>query len=247
MYGLRNIRSLAGNRGLLSNLYRGIGRRRLKIGNHGPRRLQNQANNLIGDIKNKQSNAALKTELKSYSKIAVGSLDKLGDIGSKLVSQEKISMFQNAESTGMTSNITNKAGDFINNFNNAISSLTKLGGKENTEMLTKLKEFAKANEEEFAKAGITVLKDGSLRVDGRKLKAAELSTLKKLFNGKDSFAGKVVALSPKIKENVEKKLEENLKILGGDKNWYGKNKIKSPLTKREMLESLAGRHLNKKI
>lgn len=247
MYGLRNMRSLAGARGLLSNLHRGIGRRRLGHSHLTPQMPHNRGNKKIEDIKERQSNEALKAELKSYSKIAMSASEKLTELGSKLVTEGSLSIFETAKKTGMVSNIVKKATDFINNYNNTISSMTKLGGKENLEMISKLKEYAKANEAEFAKAGITVLKDGSLRIDPNKLKDTDLETLKKLFNGKDSFGGKVTELGTKIKANVEKKLEENLKILGGDKDWYGKSNRKSPLTRRELLESISGRHINRKI
>lgn len=205
----RRIKSFSGGRGVVSKL------RSDSISKH------NNISNFEKKLKtsnNTSSNEVLTVELKTYSKLALKSTQDIQKNGELLIASGENSLFDKAEKSHSTKNVVSKAKDFINNYNNMLSSVTKLGGEENKKFMTDLKEYAEDNKEELKSVGITVLKDGSLTMNRHEMNAASLENLKKVFNGKDSFADKVTKLSVDVEKNVENKLKENLKILGRGTN-----------------------------
>ena len=205
---LRNIKAYSGGRGVVSKMVSGSAEsRNANVTNSNILSQSNTTSSNSGAIN------ALKAELNTYSTIAMDSAKGLGDEGKKLLATGEESIFGNAETSGKTAVIVGKATNFINDFNKVVSSLRKLGGSENVEYLNKLTKYAKDNGELLSKIGVTVLTDGSLTMNSNILKEASLEDLKAVFNGEETFAGKVTALSDSIRENVEKKLEENLVIL----------------------------------
>lgn len=205
----RRIKNFSGGRGVVSKL------RSDSISKHSNVK---SSSNSLSTPKNTSSNEVLIVELKTYSKIAQNSTQDIQKIGERLIASGQNSLFDKAEKSHSTKNVVREAKDFVNNYNNMLSSVTKLGGKENKEFILKLKEYAEENVVELKNVGITVLKDGSLSMNRNQLSAAILEDLKKAFNGKDSFADKVINLSIEIEKNVENKLKENLEILGKGMN-----------------------------
>lgn len=202
----RSIKNFSGGRGIVSKL------RSVSVS-----KLNNvrRAENSLSTRTNSSSNEVLSVELKTYSKIAQNSAKDVQKNGEKLTATGENSLFDKAEKSHSTKNVVSEAKDFVNNYNNMLSSITKLGGKENKKFMTDLKEYAEDNKDALKSVGITVLKDGSLTMNRHEMNAASLEDLKKVFNGKDSFADKVTDLSTDIEKNVEKKLKENLNVLLG--------------------------------
>ena len=205
---LRNIKAFSGGRGVVSKMISSSAETRNASVTNSNILSQSSTNS-----SNKETISALKAELNTYSTIAMNSAKGLGEEGKKLLAKGEESIFGNAEISGKTSVIVGKATTFINDFNKVVSSLRKLGGSENAEYLKKLTTYANENSQLLSKIGVTVLTDGSLTMNSNILKEAALEDLKAVFNGEETFAGKVYALSDEIEENVEKKLEENLAIL----------------------------------
>ena len=205
---LRNIKNYAGGRGVVS---------KMTSSSASTRNAAVTNSNIFSDSSASGTNsgniAALKAELNTYSKIAMDSADNLKLNGNKLLATGEESIFGNAESSGSTTVIVNKGIEFINDFNKVMSSIRKLGGEKNSEYIKTLTSYANSNSELLSKIGVTVLTDGSLTMNSNILREASLEDLKAVFNGKDSFAGKVSAISEEIHDNVETKLQENLAIL----------------------------------
>jgi len=170
------------------------------------------------------SNLVLTTQLKTYSKIAQDSAQDIQESGGKLTATGDTSLFAKVEKAGSTKSVVSEATDFVNSYNNMLSSITKLGGSENKKFIAKLKEYAEENAEALKKVGIMVLTDGSLTMNKNEMNEASLDNLKKVFNGENSFADKVTKLSSDIEENVTNKLKENLKILGASTSTVGSAK-----------------------
>ena len=72
----------------------------------------------------------------------------------------------------------------------------------------KLKNYANAENKELREIGITIKGDGTLELDENKLKAADISQVKKLFTGEDGFAKKVSNLSGQIGKYAKEKVTE---------------------------------------
>lgn len=200
----RSIKNFSGGRGVVSHLKSSSVTKYSK--NH------TAANSSKTNTSN-SSNAVLTTQLRTYSKIAKNSAEDIQKTGEKLTATGEMSLFGKAEKSKSTKDVVSEATDFVNNYNNMLSSITKLGGTENKKFISELKKYAEDNKDVLKNVGITVLTDGSLTMNKKEMSAASLENLKKAFNGKDSFADKVTNLSSSIEENVEKKLKENLTIL----------------------------------
>lgn len=206
----RNIKNYSGGRGGVSRL------RSSFVSKHSrTNAAANSLKNANSTSSSNSSNAALTVQLKTYSKIAQNSSQDIQEVGKRLTATTDNSVFDKAQKSNSTKNVVSEATDFVNDYNNMISSLTKLGGTENKKFIAQLAEYAEDNKDILKNAGITVLKDGSLTMNKKEMSGASLENLKKAFNGKDSFAGKVTAASSDIEANVKKKLKENLLILGG--------------------------------
>lgn len=54
--------------------------------------------------------------------------------------------------------------------------------------MPKTENYANAENKELREIGITIKGDGTLELDENKLKAADISQVKKLFTGEDGFA-----------------------------------------------------------
>ena len=204
----RSIKSFSGGRGVVSQLRSSSA--------SGYKNTNTSKTSSSGTGTSSSSNAVLATQLKTYSKIAENSADDLQKSGEKLTATGENSLFGKAEKSKSTKDVVSTATDFVNNYNNILSSITKLGGTENKKFVTELKNYAEDNKDALKNAGITVLTDGSLTMNKKEMNAASLENLKKVFNGKDSFADKVTNLSSDIEENVKKKLKENLLVLGSN-------------------------------
>ncbi|MHC1722625.1 MAG: hypothetical protein AB9836_05400 [Aminipila sp.] len=203
----RNIKSYSGGRGVVSHLRSSSASKYSKTNTKA-------AEDSTKTGTSSSSNRVLTTQLKTYSKIAQNSAEDIQKNGEKLTATGDSSLFAKAEKSKSTKDVVSEATDFVNNYNNMLSSISKLGGTENKKFISELKQYASDNKDALKNAGITVLTDGSLTMNKKEMNAASLENLKKVFNGKDSFADKVTNLSSDIEKNVEKKLKENLAILG---------------------------------
>ncbi len=211
----RMIKNLSGGRGVVSERSRMAAKHRVAQTNIHDLKNRESGDKSAGSQKStsKSEITSLIRDLKSYSKIATTSGEKLREIGEKLTATGKTTFFGNAEMSGATKAIVHRVKDFVNAYNTELSALTKLGGEENLEFVSKMKKYASDNESVLKEVGITVLKDGSLNIDNTKMDAATLENLKKAFNGESSFAGKVTALTEGIVSNVNTKLKSNMQIL----------------------------------
>ncbi|QIB70208.1 hypothetical protein Ami103574_13305 [Aminipila butyrica] len=158
----------------------------------------------------------LTVQLKTYSKLAQNSAKEVQESGTKLTATGDSSLFGKAEKSGSTKSVVSEATDFVNNYNSMLSSINELGGTENRQFLASLKQYAQDNKDALKQAGITVLTDGSLIMNKKDMSAASLDSLKAVLNSKDSFAAKVTDLSSDIEANVQKKLKENMSIIGSN-------------------------------
>ncbi|MFV0515883.1 MAG: hypothetical protein ACK5MV_00595 [Aminipila sp.] len=161
----RSVKDFSGGRGLVSNMRSNLAKTNYNKTNNSSSTENNG---------NSSSKVVLKAELKTYSKIADDSANDIQKIGAKLTAVGENSLFDKAEKAGTNKQIVNEATDFIKNYNNMLSSITKLGGSENKNYANSLKEFAQSNQEAFKAIGITVLKDGSLTINKKEFEASSI-------------------------------------------------------------------------
>lgn len=88
--------------------------------------------------------------------------------------------------------ITKAVKTFVDSYNSAIDSAGQSDSNSVLRIGTWLTSLTATNSKLLDKVGITIGSDNKLKVDEDKLKKADISTLKTLFQGVNSFADKVV-------------------------------------------------------
>ncbi len=158
---------------------------------------------------NKKNASASKTMLEetkaNYTamKTAAGTVAKHLE---KLMTEGEGSLFDKAETEADRESVLKEITGFVEAYNDMVESMTEEGGTVNEMYTRQLHGFVVSNRSKLEKSGITENKNGKLEMNKETAKKAETETLKELFQGKDSFAGKVSERSEKIKENADTNL-----------------------------------------
>ncbi len=98
--------------------------------------------------------------------------------------------------------IAKAVNSFVSDYNSAVEAGSKSSNQNvsrNTQYMTNMTGIYKSS---LSDVGITVGKDNKLSVDENKLKSANVDTLKKVFNGKSSFASYTASRSASISSSA---------------------------------------------
>jgi hypothetical protein len=112
--------------------------------------------------------------------------------GEKLLSEESASLFSRAEATGQTKEVVTQVKAFVKEYNNMVKNMKKTDDTVNTYFAKELHSYIKEQESKLKEMGITIQADGTLQMQESVLDKAELSSLKDVFHGKNSFVKKVM-------------------------------------------------------
>jgi len=97
-------------------------------------------------------------------------------------------------------------GSFIDDYNTMISNMNTAGGTLNNLYLKQIKGFAAVAQSAFNEIGVKQKSDGTLSVNQKAMKSADMEDLKKVFGSKDGFAAKVSAKSETAESNASSTL-----------------------------------------
>lgn len=117
------------------------------------------------------------------------------------VTDEKTGQKTTAQEYDMDA-IAKAVNSFVSDYNSAVKAGSKSSNQNvsrNTQYMTNMTGIYKSS---LADVGITVGKDNTLSVDESKLKSANIDTLKKVFNGKSSFAAYTASRSSSISSSA---------------------------------------------
>lgn len=158
-------------------------------------------NSLLAAMQKNKTNKT--TEQKSgYEKLGNIS-EKLADKAAELAAQGKDSVFERAREKGSNEEIWKYAEELVGNFN----SLAKELGTSSTELDAYYRKMllgsAGDNAEALSQVGITQEKDGTLKIDKEKMKAADVDTLEKVLGRAGGFSSKVALISGRIAQNAQ--------------------------------------------
>lgn len=111
---------------------------------------------------------------------------------------------------------------FVSDYNSAVeagSTSTNANVARNTQYMTQLTGIYKNS---LADVGITIGKDNTLSVNEDKLKSTDIDTLKKVFNGKSSFAAQTASRSSSISSSAARAATtaSTYGSTGKYNNWY---------------------------
>ncbi|MDE6714021.1 MAG: hypothetical protein K2K20_09815 [Lachnospiraceae bacterium] len=163
------------------------------------------SNNMISE-KLMASKRLSKTEKTKYEKQEKAA-EELDTIAQKLSASGKDSIWEKVKESGDTTEITKKAQELVEKYNQLLESMKDTSGALNEFYKRSLKELPDQHKEALAEIGITTKKDSSLEIDQEKLKGASLEQLEKVF-GKDSkLTSRISYVSSRIADNASANLE----------------------------------------
>lgn len=151
------------------------------------------------DIWSKLSTSTAADSAKTLTAID-SSADKLKDSADALLERGKDSLFREKETTVTDENgvistsqydrnaIYKGVSTFVNNYNRLLDDTAKSDSSGIGKAVGNMTSLTKAYARSLENVGITIGKDNKLRVDEEKLKGSDISSLKSLFNGSNSFA-----------------------------------------------------------
>lgn len=125
----------------------------------------------------------------------------------KLIAEGKDNLFEKAESSGDTGDICKEVEKTVDKYNQLLSSMKNTTGILDNFYKKSLTGLMEDNKDLLKELGITILKDGTLKLDKNQLKGASLDSLKKAFSKDGTIASKMAATSSGIASLAEANLQ----------------------------------------
>lgn len=132
---------------------------------------------------------------------------QVAEYADKLTSKDKTSLFAKAKENGDTSEIVSNIKGFVSQYNSMMQNLQESGSRSDNSYITQLNSIARLNSSELVSCGVSRNYDGTLAVDDKKLAAADIDTLEKVWNGSSSFPARAALWA----DSVESSAERNMK------------------------------------
>lgn len=151
----------------------------------------NQKNNIASNAAQKQKQEKLKK-----------SADRLQQQAEKFVTGNGSSILDKYQEDGDNKEIYAGIEGLVAGWNDTQKQLQTLPGTLNDFYGQMLRQAATENKEALSDIGITIGKDGSLKLDSDKMKKADIDSLKKILSGSESFAEKTAFLAGRISDNA---------------------------------------------
>lgn len=156
------------------------------------------SNNLLGILSNSKNDQSQKVQKSQngYEKLekAAGQLLQKAQA---LTQEGEDSLFAKARQSGDTEEIRKSVDILVKSYNETLDVLRSSSSALDQYYCKMLQETV-AGSKGLDAIGISVSKDGKLKVNAEKLKAADIDSLEKALTGADGLAGKVLAAADKI-------------------------------------------------
>lgn len=159
--------------------------------------------------------------------------NQVAEYADALKSSDKNSVYDKARESGSTEQIVSDIKDFVTQYNNMLSDLKESGTRADTSILTQINSMARLAEKDLAATGVSRKSDGTLEIDEKKLAAADVDTLEKVWGG-SGFVSKASAKAGTVAATAEKNIEAE------------KSSIYSPFDRANLYSgsSSAGKYFN---
>lgn len=116
------------------------------------------------------------------------------------------SIYDKAKKSGSTDEIVSNIKSFVNQYNKMMEDLEESGSRSDALLRTQFDSLARAAEKELAATGVTKRSDGALTIDEKKLEAASVDTLEKVWGG-NGFSTKAGAKAGTVEATAERNIE----------------------------------------
>lgn len=97
---------------------------------------------------------------------------------------------------------------FLDDYNIMMNRLKESDDTIDSAYAKKLKDYVSSNSAALKELGITANSDGTLKLDEKVLKEADLDSMKKLFGAGGSFGEKISALAKQIADTADRQMKE---------------------------------------
>ncbi len=131
---------------------------------------------------------------------------QVGEYANALKSKEKDSIYDKAKESGSTEQIVSDIKSFVNQYNNMMKDLKESGSRTDSNFLMQFNSMSRLDERDLALTGVTRKSDGTLAVDEKKLEAADVETLEKVWGG-NGFASKAAAKAGSVEATAGRNIE----------------------------------------
>lgn len=153
-----------------------------------------------GAIKNTANTQKLYYNMKYHA-------GQVADYADKLADTAKSSLFAKAKESGDTAEIVSTIKGFVSQYNSMMQNLQESGSRADNSYITQLNSVSGMKSSELASCGVRRNYDGTLTIDDKKLAAADLDTLEKVWGGNTSFPSRAATSA----DSVESSAERNMK------------------------------------
>ncbi len=152
-----------------------------------------------------------KTEKNKEKKVGFEKLEEaseqLAQKALQFFMQGEGSLFEKAKESGNYEQVWEKAEALVNDFNKLLKELGTTSTQLEDYYKKMLVESAGGSAEALAQIGITQQKDGTLKLDKEKLKAADPETLEKVLGKDGGFSARVTLIAGRIAANAQANVE----------------------------------------
>ena len=156
-------------------------------------------------IKSKDASALYSTEDQSASKMTTSARSLLS-ASEALSASGDASLFKQKNEEGSASDMSSYDADklvggikdFAKSYNSVLSASATSTDTKLRKSVSDMQSLTKANADGLSRAGISIGKDGQLSVDEDKLKSADVTKLKSLFNGAGSYGAQTAAYASQV-------------------------------------------------
>lgn len=131
---------------------------------------------------------------------------QVAEYADKLTNKDKTSLFAKAKESGDTSEIVSNIKGFVSQYNSMMQNLQDSGSRTDNTYMAQLNSIARMNSSELASCGVSRNSDGTLSVDDKKLAAADIDTLQKVWNGSSSFPARTALWADSVESSAERNM-----------------------------------------
>lgn len=142
---------------------------------------------IFGSLTQKSSQLLSSIQAEKYEKMETAVDDVLEQL-TLMADEGEESLFGKAKADGDNTEICKTVEKLVEEYNQAIKELSSGQDALLSSCAPALKQVASQNKEALQKLGITMEKDGTLKVDSEKLKAADIESLEKVFGNSGTFS-----------------------------------------------------------
>lgn len=156
---------------------------------------------------NSRKNSAIYKKKEEEKKTGYETLDKAADQLLKktelFMAKGKDSIFEKAKESGEKKEIDSNVEEMVEKYNETVQALGKSSDFLSAYYKKMMTQAASEQKEALGQIGITIEKDGLLKLDTEKIKEADMDCIEKVLGASGTFSARINFLAEKISDHAE--------------------------------------------